>query len=353
MKLSKEAFDDLFIIHRDGAGTGMRYSSETAPHMSDDELAALRSMATHKSQYLAEHPRAQVEVALRHVQRRAEQLAIAMQRIQQAGRGVAQHYLFFVQYQCHYRASAGSAGQAGLGVDAVPDNPGIVRIEVGVLGRCHRLHPEWHQAVAILGGDLGQLLVVVADDVVEQPVQLIRVLDAFPAGRETLVVTQLGQARKLEEPVPVVRAVRQHDDPAVLRAPGPAVRRADARVAEVTVLRAEPKKVYLSGGIEGGMTNGAAVVAHTNNTGSMRGLLQPGMTVWLSRAANPRRKLAWTLELMEAPAWPEGAAAPLDADPTVALDAPAPAPGRVLVGVNTAAPLSQALRSVAHVADCR
>lgn len=37
--------------------------------------------------------------------------------------------------------------------------------------------------------------------------------------------------------------------------------------------------------------------AHTNNTGSMLGLLRPGFEVLLSPAANPKRKLAWTLEL--------------------------------------------------------
>jgi len=46
---------------------------------------------------------------------------------------------------------------------------------------------------------------------------------------------------------------------------------------------------------------GTPVVAHTNNTGRMTGLLAPGATVWLSRAAGTRRRLAWTLEVVEAP----------------------------------------------------
>ena len=40
--------------------------------------------------------------------------------------------------------------------------------------------------------------------------------------------------------------------------------------------------------------------AHTNNTGSMLGLLRPGRPVLLSRAARPGRKLAWTVEAIRA-----------------------------------------------------
>jgi len=61
------------------------------------------------------------------------------------------------------------------------------------------------------------------------------------------------------------------------------------------------------------------VVAHTNNTGSMRGCLAPDAPVWLSPATNPARKLSWTLELVE----------------TVAGVFPGVA-GGVIVGVNTA-----------------
>ncbi|MCP4573060.1 MAG: DNA/RNA nuclease SfsA [bacterium] len=62
-----------------------------------------------------------------------------------------------------------------------------------------------------------------------------------------------------------------------------------------------------------------SVVAHTNNTGSMRGCLAPSAPVWLSPARNPDRKLRWTLELVQTV---DGAF------PGVA--------GGVLVGVNTA-----------------
>lgn len=46
------------------------------------------------------------------------------------------------------------------------------------------------------------------------------------------------------------------------------------------------------------LPGGARTIAHTNNTGSMRGLLSPGAEIWLSPANNPARKLKWTLELV-------------------------------------------------------
>ncbi len=67
------------------------------------------------------------------------------------------------------------------------------------------------------------------------------------------------------------------------------------------------------------LDDGRTVTAHTNNTGRMRGALGPDAPVWLSPAANPDRKLPWTLELVE----------------TTAATGPGIAPG-VLVGVNTA-----------------
>ncbi|GAU09420.1 sugar fermentation stimulation protein [Desulfoplanes formicivorans] len=44
--------------------------------------------------------------------------------------------------------------------------------------------------------------------------------------------------------------------------------------------------------------DGRQVWAHTNNSGSMLGLLRPDMEILLSPAANPARKLPYTLELV-------------------------------------------------------
>ena len=67
------------------------------------------------------------------------------------------------------------------------------------------------------------------------------------------------------------------------------------------------------------LDDGRQVVAHTNNTGRMTGTLAPDAPVWLSPAEDPRRKLAWSLELVE----------------TTAATGEGIAPG-VLVGVDTA-----------------
>lgn len=47
--------------------------------------------------------------------------------------------------------------------------------------------------------------------------------------------------------------------------------------------------------------DGSLVVAHCPNTGSMRAVNVPGCRVWLSPSVNPKRKLAWTWELIELP----------------------------------------------------
>lgn len=47
-----------------------------------------------------------------------------------------------------------------------------------------------------------------------------------------------------------------------------------------------------------GLLNQKAVTAHTNNSGSMLGLLRPGSSMLLSPSDNPRRKLPYTLELI-------------------------------------------------------
>lgn len=48
------------------------------------------------------------------------------------------------------------------------------------------------------------------------------------------------------------------------------------------------------------LDDGREVVAHTNNSGSMKGVSEPGRVVWLSPADNPKRKLKWTWEVVHA-----------------------------------------------------
>ncbi len=64
------------------------------------------------------------------------------------------------------------------------------------------------------------------------------------------------------------------------------------------------------------LTTGEIVTAHCANPGSMLGLNAPGSRVWLSRSANPKRKLPYSWELIE-----------------VNLGR-----GEVLVGINTSSP---------------
>lgn len=53
--------------------------------------------------------------------------------------------------------------------------------------------------------------------------------------------------------------------------------------------------------------DGKIITAHTNNTGSMLGMLRPGAPVLLSPATTPGRKLAWTVEAIGQPGGTPGA----------------------------------------------
>ena len=48
------------------------------------------------------------------------------------------------------------------------------------------------------------------------------------------------------------------------------------------------------------LADGSQITVAVPNTGSMLGLTNTGARVWLSRSANPKRKYAYTLELVEA-----------------------------------------------------
>ena len=45
--------------------------------------------------------------------------------------------------------------------------------------------------------------------------------------------------------------------------------------------------------------DGSKVTTHCPNTGAMTGCIDSGSTVWLSHSENPKRKYAYTLELIE------------------------------------------------------
>lgn len=47
------------------------------------------------------------------------------------------------------------------------------------------------------------------------------------------------------------------------------------------------------------LDDGAIITAHCANPGSMMGLNMPGLPVWVSPSANPKRKLQYNLELVE------------------------------------------------------
>ncbi len=48
------------------------------------------------------------------------------------------------------------------------------------------------------------------------------------------------------------------------------------------------------------LDDGRAITAHVPNPGAMLGLKDPGLPAWVSWSGDPKRKLAWTLQLVEA-----------------------------------------------------
>jgi sugar fermentation stimulation protein A len=48
------------------------------------------------------------------------------------------------------------------------------------------------------------------------------------------------------------------------------------------------------------LDDGRAITAHVPNPGAMLGLKDPGLAAWVSWSGAPKRKLAWTLQLVEA-----------------------------------------------------
>ena len=49
------------------------------------------------------------------------------------------------------------------------------------------------------------------------------------------------------------------------------------------------------------LDSGETIVAHCPNPGSMKTCAEPGWIAWVSPANNPKRKLKWTLEIIESP----------------------------------------------------
>ncbi len=70
---------------------------------------------------------------------------------------------------------------------------------------------------------------------------------------------------------------------------------------ELTLVRATLLRRYKRFLADVRLGDGTTVIAHVPNTGSMATLLHPDGTAWLLPAANPERKLRWTVVLLATP----------------------------------------------------
>ena len=96
--------------------------------------------------------------------------------------------------------------------------------------------------------------------------------------------------------------------------------------------------------------NGETLVAHTNNSGSMLGLLREGFPVLVSPAASPERKLKYTLELVNSAAFlaPGGYVGPVETLTGQGYEQERRAiPEHGWVGINTLAP-NRLLKAAFH-----
>ena len=65
------------------------------------------------------------------------------------------------------------------------------------------------------------------------------------------------------------------------------------------LVKARLLKRYKRFFVDAELNNGKIITAHCPNTGSMRGLTDPGSVIWVSKSDNPKRKLKYTWELIE------------------------------------------------------
>lgn len=72
------------------------------------------------------------------------------------------------------------------------------------------------------------------------------------------------------------------------------------------LIPAKFEKRYKRFFVDATLADGTTVTAHCPNTGSMKGLLTSGNTVWLTHNPDPKRKLHYTTEIIEVDGHPVG-----------------------------------------------